>query len=240
MLGAVADLSGSDHDVAVVKHRGLAGGDPVAGRVENDPETAGYFLDGGRRCVGAVAQLHRSPVDRQIETSGDIDRRARERRPRADDDGVRARVRTQRVQRLWGRDAESLALPRREPPVTGMPPELAAFFVDNRAIDPVETATLEEGAVVVAGEETCFLALAPPRDPEPRALGVGARLGLRLFAEREDDAVELRGIELCQHVRLILLVVRPAREQAPTAALANPCVVTGRQRVGACMTRKCE
>ena len=89
----------------------------------------------------------------------------------------------------------------------------------------------EEGTVVVAREEARLLALGPLRDLEARTACLGSRRLLVLLAEREPHPRELRGIELREHVRLILLRVGGAMEQQPAAVLADARVVTGREPV---------
>ena len=91
----------------------------------------------------------------------------------------------------------------------------------------LEAAPLEEGAVVVAGEEAGLLALPALGDGEPRGARLGARLGLRLLAERELDPLEERRIERGEHVRLVLVRVGRASEQAAAVALDDPRVVAG-------------
>src|SRR6202035_993295 len=123
----------------------------------------------------------------------------------ADDDGVRARIGPDRIDRLLRGDAEPLALTWGEPPVAGMPSELHSVFVHDRAFLRVEPAPFEEGAVIVARKEARLLAFSAPRGCEGCALGLGTRLSLRLLAEGERDPVELPRIEAGQHVRLVLV-----------------------------------
>src|ERR671911_639412 len=95
--------------------------------------------------------------------------------------------------------------------------ELEGDFVHDRAVAGVEPVALEEGSVVVAGQEARLLALAALRDGETRRPGLAARLRLRLFAEREFDPVQKRRVERREHVRLVLVRVGCAGEQ-PAAA----------------------
>src|SRR5439155_2332943 len=69
------------------------------------------------------------------------------------------------------------------------------------------------------------------RDGEARTLGLRTRLVLRLVAEREDDLLEVPRVEARKHVRLVLVRVRRARQQAPSAILDDARVVTGGEPV---------
>ena len=91
----------------------------------------------------------------------------------------------------------------------------------------------EERAVVVAGEEARLLALGTACDGEARAVRLGARLLLALLAEREPNAVEQIGVELREHVRLVLRLVRAAREQTAAAVLDDARVVARREAFAA-------
>ena len=162
-----------------------------------------------------------------MQHAADLDRSARERAAGADDERVRRGVRAERVQRLGRRDADAAALARRVAPDAVVPAELAAVLVDDRSVGRLEAAALEEGAVVVAGEEARLLALAALGDVEAGGGRLGAGLGLRQLAERELDPVELRRVERGEHVRLVLVGIGRAREQPPAAALDDPRVVTG-------------
>src|SRR5262249_2880512 len=135
---------------------------------------------------------------------------------------------------------EAPALSLREAPMPGVPADLAAVLIDDRAFARSEPVPLEEGAVVVTGEEARLLALAPPRDGEPGALRLGARLRLCVLAEREDDPVELCRIEPREHVRLVLLPIGSAREQPAPAVLDDARVVARREHVGARTARERE
>ena len=133
----------------------------------------------------------------------------------------------QRVERLGRGDADPAALARRVAPDAVVPAELAAVLVDDRALGGLEAAALEEGAVVVAGEEAGLLALAALGDVEAGSGRLGARLRLRLLAERELDPVEQRRVERGEHVGLILVRVGRAGEQPPAVALDDARVVAG-------------
>src|SRR6266508_879658 len=236
MLGALADQPVADNRVPVVEDGRLAGRDAVARRGEPEAEAVGRRLDAGSDGVRPIPQLNVGVLDRQVEASCQVDRRARQRAARADDDGIRAGVRAQGVERLRGCDAESLSLSGREAPVPRVAAELVAVLVDDCTLCGSETAALEERAVVVPGEEARLLALAARRAREACTLRLGASLGLGLLAEREHDPVELPGIELPEHVGLILLRVDRAREQTAAVALDDACVVPGCKPVGACAT----
>src|SRR6266576_2692395 len=233
MLGASVDLPGTDDDIAVVEHSGLPGRNPVARHVEGEAEPATGRLHTRRHRHRPVAQLRLGALDRDVQTTGGLDGRACEGRERSDDDAVRARIRAQRVQRLSRGDAEALPLAGREAPMARVAAELTAGLVQDRAVGGLEAPALEERAIVVPREKARLLALAARRNSESRTLGLGARLCLRLLAEREDDAVELRGIELRKHVGLILLAVDRSREQAQTLVVDDARVVTRGERVGA-------
>ena len=90
---------------------------------------------------------------------------------------------------------------------------------------------LEEGTVVVSREEAGFLALRPPRDREPRCGRLVTRLLLALLAERERHAVEERGFDRREHVRLVLRGVAAARDEAHALPLDDPRVVPRPQHV---------
>src|SRR5204862_1713349 len=122
----------------------------------------------------------------------------------ADDNGVRARVRPQDIQRARRRDADALALPGRERPVAVMRAELRSGGVDDHALARREAVAREEVAVVVAGEEAGLLALRATGDVEAGTRRLVARRLLVLLAEREPDAAELARIDACEHVRLVL------------------------------------
>ena len=115
-----------------------------------------------------------------------------------------------------------------------MAAELCSLLVHDRAVLSSEPATLEEVAIVVAGEEAGFLALPAARNCKPGALRLCSRLFLRLAAERERDAVELRRIDLREHVRLVLRGIDTAAEQQSSPVLDDACVMAGRELVGAC------
>ena len=114
-----------------------------------------------------------------------------------------------------------------------MPAELAAVLVHDRAGGGLEPLPLEEGAIVVAGEEAGLLALAPLGNVQAGRRGLGSRLRLRLAAERELDPLERGRIERREHVGLVLVRIGRAREEATAAALDDPRVVAGREPRGA-------
>ena len=114
-----------------------------------------------------------------------------------------------------------------------MRPELVPLLVDDRAGAGGQTTASEKGAVVVTGQEARLLALAPVRDREPCALRLRPRGLLVLGAEREPDAIEPPGIELREHVRLILRLVERAVEQQPAPVLERARVMAGREAVAA-------
>ena len=139
----------------------------------------------------------------------------------------------QRVQRLGRGDADPAPLAGRVAPDAVVPAELAALLVDDRAVRAVEPSPLEEGAIVVAGEEARLLALAALGDVEACGGRLRARLGLRQLAERELDPLELLGVELREHVRLVLVRIGRAREQPPAVALDDSRVVARPELPGA-------
>src|SRR3954469_9111593 len=121
-----------------------------------------------------------------------------------------------------------------------MPRELDAGLGHDGAVTRVDAASLQERAVVVARQEAGLLALAAPGDGEPGALCLGPRLGLRLLAEREDDALELGRIEPGEHVRLVLAGIGGTCEQLPPAVLDDPGVVPCCKGFGAGAARESE
>src|SRR5207244_5978916 len=110
-----------------------------------------------------------------------------------------------------------------------MPADLAPALVDERTLRCDEPAAIEERPVVVTGEEARLLALGTARDGESGCRCFGARLVLRLVAEREEDAVEERRVEPGEHVRLILLCICGAREEPAPAVLDDTGVVSRRE-----------
>ena len=118
--------------------------------------------------------------------------------------------------------------------------KLATVLVDDRPVGTVQPTTIEEGPVVVAGQEARLLALAAVHGSEPGAFGLGTRFRLGLVAERKDDAVELGRIELRQHVRLVLVRIDGAGEEPPAPVLEDAGIVTCGQRVGAGVAGKGE
>ena len=145
-----------------------------------------------------------------------------------------ARVAAQRVERLGRGDADPAPLAGRVAPEAVVPAELDAVLVDDRPVGRLEPAALEEGAVVVAGEEARLLALAPLGDREPCGGCLGTRLGLRQLAERELDPLELRRVERGEHVGLVLVRIGGAGEQPAAVALDDPRVVARPELRGAC------
>src|SRR4051794_13770196 len=235
MLGTVSDLPGADDDAPVVEDGCLSVCDAVRRLVELQPEAARGRLDACGDSLGAVTELDLCALDRHVQPTGRLDRRAGERQAGPDDDGVRAHIGAGRIERLRRRDAEPPPLPRGEAPVPCMAAELSALLAHDRALAGLEPMTLEERAIVVSGEEARLLTFLSPRDGEAVALRLGAGLGLRLLAEGEDDAFELRRIKPREHVRLILVRIGRAREQPLTAMLDDARVVPGREHVGARM-----
>src|SRR5438552_950647 len=225
MLGVGPDQPGANHGVILVEHGGLAGRDAVDRRVELEAKAVLDRLDACGDGLGAVAQPDVRSLDRDMKVARHVDGRTSERLVRADDDSVRARDRAHRVQRPRRGDSQALPLAWGEAPVAGVAAKLATLLVDDRAFDGIQATALEERAVVVAREEACLLALAPRRDGETRSLGLRACLTLRLLAEREDNPLEVTRVETREHVRLVLLRVGGAREEAPSAMLHDARVV---------------
>jgi hypothetical protein len=130
------------------------------------------------------------------------------------------------------RDAEPAALADGEAPVALVRPDLPTALVHERPGARLEAVALEEGAVVVAGEEARILALGAGGDGEPGRRGFGARLLLRPAAEREREPAEEARVEPGEHVALVLRGVGGPREEQPAAALDDPGVVPGREPRG--------
>src|SRR5262249_267632 len=152
----------------------------VARLVELEAEAVRRRLDLRMDRLGAGAGLDGGPPDRPIEPADGVDRRAGKRPPRAHPDRARPPRGPAPLERWAGGGAEGLALAGREAPVTRMPAELAAVLVHDRPLARAEPVSLEECAVVVAGEEARFLALTSARDGKAGSLCLGARLLLRL------------------------------------------------------------
>ena len=132
------------------------------------------------------------------------------------------------------RDAEPAALPRREPPVPVVAAELRAVLVHDVSRLRHEPLALEEAPVVVTGEEAGLLALGSPRRCETGRARLGARLLLRLLAERELDAIEQLGAHRREHVRLILQRIPAAGNEPLPVPLDDARVVAGPELLGAC------
>ena len=120
-------------------------------------------------------------------------------------------------------------LARRVAPDAVVPAELVALLVDDRAVGRLEATPLEEGPVVVAGEEARLLALAALGGDEARRRGLGARLRLRQLPERELDPVELSRVERGEHVGLVLVRIG-ARARAAAGRRARRSARSGRSR----------
>src|SRR5439155_26928860 len=118
--------------------------------------------------------------------------------------------------------------------------ELRPVLADDRAFLRLEPVPVEEGSVVVAGEEARLLALRPPGGGEAGTLGLGPRRLLRLLPEREGDACKVPRVEGGEHVALVLGRIRAAGEQQPSVALDDPRVVAGREALGAGPARERE
>src|SRR5690242_2162270 len=116
MLGTAPDLTGAYHGVALVEDSHLARSHAVARLVELEPETPRGRHHPSGDGFGAVAQLDGGTLHRHVETPRRIDCRARQRRTRPDDDGVRPRVGAEREERSRRREPEALALARSEAP----------------------------------------------------------------------------------------------------------------------------
>src|SRR5215218_8857118 len=171
--------------------------------MQGEAARARLDLGGDRR--RPVAQLRLDTPDRRVQAPSSPHLAAGERLARPDDERVRARLGAQGVERDPGRDADALPLARGEAPVARVPSELAPGGVHDRALTGLEAVALEEGAVVVAGQEARLLTLGARGDREPRLGGLGPRLLLVLVAEREPEPAEPPRIERGEHVRLVLV-----------------------------------
>ncbi len=136
-----------------------------------------------------------------------------ERLARADEDGVRARIGSEGVDGLSGGNAEAAPLAGREPPEAVVAPELPPLGVEHGPFATFEPVAGQEVAVVVAGEEAGLLALAPRRGGKPGRARLGTRLVLPLLAEREPEPGQDARIHAGEHVRLVLLGIRPSGEE---------------------------
>ena len=129
------------------------------------------------------------------------------------------------------REPDSTALTRRVAPHTVVSPEHGSLVVDDRALLSREPLALEKGAVVVAGEETCFLAVRAVSDGETRRRSLAAGAALALLSEWKCHPIEERWVDCCEHVGLILGGVGSTRNQPHPVALDDPCVVSGPEDV---------
>src|SRR5256885_8265254 len=121
-----------------------------------------------------------------------------------------------------------------------MAAQLAALLVDDRPVGSGEPTPLEERSVVVAGKKAGFLAFPARCDCETRARRLGARLVLRLRTERETDVFELLRVEAREHVRLILVRVGCACEQAAASVFDDARVMTGDEALCSRTSRELE
>src|SRR5439155_19302981 len=141
-----------------------------------------------------------------------IDPTRSERPVRPYNERIRARLATHRIQRFRRGHSDPSSLSGRQAPHTVVRRELSSVLVDDRPRFWAQPVAREELAVVAACEEARLLALGPPGRGQPGALGLGACLVLRLLPEREPDPVQKPRVEPREHVRLILLRVRSARQ----------------------------
>ena len=158
-----------------------------------------------------------------------VDATAGERPLRADDERGSRGVGAQRVERLTRGDADAAALSGREPPDAVVTAELAAGLVDDRPRGAARRpCTLEERAVVAAGEEARFLALRARRAAARPGCGrLGTRGVLRLLAEREVDAVESAGGTVASMYDWSLRGVGAAGDEAEAVPFGDARVVAG-------------
>ena len=202
------------------------------GRVlEVEHEAVGGRLDGRGDGYRAGAQLRLGPLDRYVQASPCFDAPDVERRAAADNEGVRRPVRSEREEGLGRRHADAAPLTGGVPPRAAVPTDLAALLVDDGAVGAPEALAFEEGAVVASGEEAGLLALGALGDGEAGRGGGGPGVLLRLGAEREADAVEQRGVDGREHVRLILAGVEASGDQAASIPLLDAGVVAGPEDV---------
>src|SRR2546430_15173079 len=110
MLGLRADQPGSDDSIAIVEDGGLAGSDTVNRLVELEPKALLGRVDARPHGRGAVPQLDVGTRRANVESARHFDRCASERLAWSHDDDVRARVGTQRIERLGSCDAKTLSL----------------------------------------------------------------------------------------------------------------------------------
>src|SRR5579862_2547750 len=219
------------HDgVAFVENGRLAPGDPEDGFVQLQFESLRRLRHRRGDGVGAIAELGVHATHGDIERTVRLDAAARKGLVRADDDAVRGAVGVEHVQRALRDDADAAALARRVSPCSVVRTEAAARLVDDGAARRLETVAGEKRAVVVAGEKARLLALGAPGYGEAGTFRLRARRLLVLVAEREDDAIEMHGVELREHVGLIL-GARCAREQRAAPMLHRARVVPGGEAV---------
>src|SRR3954454_22110108 len=159
------DDARADHASAVVvEHGGLSRSHAVDRFAEQQAKDAGALLDprGNRR--GAPAELGGHARRALLEPPlAQLHLAAGEARARADDELVSCRVRAQDVQRLWRREAEPLALPRRVGRRARMQAELVPRLVADAPLAELHALALEELAERAAAEEAHVLALAGGR-----------------------------------------------------------------------------
>ncbi len=197
----------------------------MSGALQVEDEALGRRLDRSGDRVGAVAQLHVGPLDRQVEAPARLDAADVERPASSDDERVRRRLSAEGVERLGRGDADAAPLAGRVAPGPVVAAELVAVLVDDRPVGPPQALPLEEGAVVVSREEARLLALGALGHGEARRSSLGPRALLRLRAEREADAVEQLGIHGREHVGLVLLGIEAAGDQPAPAPLLDAGIV---------------
>ena len=157
-----------------------------------------------------------------------VDATAGQRLLRAYDKRRSRGVGPERVERLTRSDADAAALSRREPPDAVVTAERTPGLVDDRPRGR-DAVTLEERAIVVAGEEARFLALRASRRLEAGCSRLGTRGGLPLRAERKVDALESGRGDGGEHVRLILGGVGSSGDE-PERRPVRRCGRNGRSR----------
>ena len=94
------DEPGTHDDALFVEDRCLPCGHSERRPLELETESAPGLLDRGPHRLRSVAEFHVRALHWNVQPARGLKRGARERFARADDDGVRARVRPKRVERF--------------------------------------------------------------------------------------------------------------------------------------------
>ena len=199
----------------------MAGRNAVRRIVEHrvNPRDRVSTRPGRRRTVGSLCRSgpRRRRVGRPRGPASGKDSRATRRRRSGSGpcEAVHRRARESRDPSAGGREAPEALVGSKYLPM----------LVLDEALVGLEAVAREKRAIVVTAEKAGFLALRSAGCRKPGALCFRPCLLLGLLSEWERDSVEDARIEPREHVRLILVGVRGARQEQPSAVLDDARVV---------------